>query len=328
MRTRVLFILFFISAKILSAQFDTNFVHITKNRFSVSPLFEFYKSSYRVKSNGEEQNELEENIDKSFTSKNNLYLGFGLTFYRIGIAVTFQLPYSNIPELKKMKSFSFVGGYSFKRLYGELRYRNYKGLEEQTITYTEDSVLENTRIRQNIHFQQIGGALYYFTSKKYNYDANFKNYNIQKKSAISPVFVSGLNYYELKGKFEDIDSVAIIIDNFLKVFSFKLTGGLAGSIVYKSFYASMVSNIGIAVNRDRYIDSETDETSIKTFPSLEIRASFGYNSDKFFASVSYIYDNDLLYFYPYKIGINNYFMNFKLGYKFDSKYLGKAAKYL
>jgi len=313
---------------ILLAQFDTNFVHITKDKFSFNPLFEFYKSSYRIKDFGEDHQNIENEVDKNYTSKNNLYLGFGLTFYRIGIAIAFQLPYSNIPELKEIKSFSFIGGYSLRKFYGELRYRNYYGLEEKTIIYTKDTVLEQTNIRQNINFQQLGGTLYYFTSKKYNYDANFKNYNIQKKSAISPVIISAFNYYKLKGKFEDIDSSAIIIDNLLQVFSLKFAVGVAGSLVYKSFYASLVSNFGIAINKDKFTDYHQSETSLKAFPSLEFKASVGYNTNRYFFSFTFIYDNDLLYFYPYKIGINNYFMNFKLAYKFDSKYLGKAAKYL
>lgn len=304
-------------------------MHITKDRFAISPIFEHYKTLYRIKEFAPELIEFSDGMERNFSSKRDLYVGFGLTFYRIGIAISFKLPYSDIPELKESKSFNFIGGYSLKKFYGEFRFRNHDGLRQETFTYTKDTVIEEATILQNTHFRQIGGVLYYFSGEKYNYDANFKNYNVQKKSAISPVFIGGFNYYNMNGKFEEIDtSNTVLINHSVNIYSVKLAAGLAASLVYKKLYLSVISNLGIALNKNRLLFNNKAENRIDYFPSLEIKSSLGYNTNTYFASVSFIYDNDLIYFYSNKIGVNNYYLSVKVGYKLDSKYLGKAAKYL
>ncbi len=312
-----------------SAQFDTNYVHITRRKFTITPIYEMYKSRYRINNVIFDNDTAYKEVEQTYSSKNNLYLGVGVSFYRIGFSISFLLPYSNIPELKNTKSFSFIGGYSAKKFYGEFRYRNYNGFEKDVYISTQDSDKAEYTISKNVHIQQMSGLIYYFSSKRYNYDANFKNYNIQKKSAITPLIVGGVNYIDIKGEFEIIDSSSIknVYRN-INVLAFKTGAGIAGTIIYHKFYATVMSFIGASVNRNKISDNITTKNYTKIYPSLEIKTSTGYNSNRFIASFTFAYDNDLVYFKPTKIGINNFYIGFKLGYKFSYKYLGRASKYL
>jgi hypothetical protein len=317
-------------SNIVLAQFDTNYVHITKRKFLVTPIYEFYKSRYNIYNVIFDNDTSYKEVEQSYSSKNNVYLGIGFSFYKIGFSLTFLLPYTNVPELENTKSLSFMGGYSIKRFYTELRYRNHKGFEKDVYTYTDDStIVGSTVIRKDVHFQQLGGILYYFPSKKYNYDANYKNYNIQKKSAISPLFIIGINYFNTKGYFEIIDSVGTKAEfRNVQTLSFKTGTGVAGTVVFHKFYATILSFLGASISNNRITNNSDTKIYTKIYPALEFRTSLGYNSNRFVASFIFTYENDQVFLNPGVIGINNFYMGAKVGYKFSYKYLGKASKYL
>jgi len=251
-----------------------------------------------------------------------------MSFFRFGFALSFKLPYSNIPELKKSKAFSFSGGYSYKKFYGELKLKNYEGLQQETVNYTEDSTITRINIKENVETKQTGVMLYYIASDKYNFDANFKNYNSQKKSAISFITGGGYNYYSFLGKLdlvENTNSESINLEKNIQIYTLRLMPGIAGSLVYHNFYFSVFSLFGGAYNYN-ILDNSTIRHSIA--PSFELRSVLGYNNKNFFCSVNFNYDYDLVRLRENRLGVNNYMVNFKLGIKLNSKYLGKVGKYL
>lgn len=318
------------SSNYVIAQFDTNYVYLTKDRFIVTPIFEFYKTTFKIFENKNSDIKVSKDyVERSFSTKNNLYLGFGLSFYRLGFSVSFLLPHSNIPELKKSKSISFVGGYSLKKLYGEVRLREYEAFQEQVITYKDDSISSVLTINSDNDYFQLGGALYYFTADKFNYDANFKNYNIQKKSAISPLIFTNINYYKIRANLTLEDStVKTPAIETAKIISAKFGGGLSAVYVYKSLYIALLGNVGVSFKDNQVSNNFFFDSSNSVHPYFEFKTSLGYNSNKYIAAFTFSYDNDFIYLKPNKVGLNNFYMNFKIGYKFDSKYLGKAAKFL
>ena len=318
------------SPLLAKAQFDTNYVHLTKNKFNVSPLFEFYKTNINVIAFAPEFTQYNDKVDRTFSSKSNMYLGIGASFYRFGFSLSFKLPITDVPELKKAKSISFIGGYSYRKFYGDFQYLQYHGFMEKTYTYEEDSLIETSKLGVNNKYRQIGASLYFFTSKKYNYDANFKNYNIQKKSTISPLFSIGFDYFDLQARLEDIDTIkSDIVTRKVVVFSSNIVTGMAASWVYKEkWFASAVFALGLAINYNEIEGSISDDYGINFFPSTQLKMACGYNSKRYALSINYLYDNDLVYFYQQKIGVNHHYVAFKFAYRFDTKFLGKAARFL
>ncbi len=322
-------LLFILISNYILAQFDTSYVYITKNKFSTNGIFEFYNTSLKIKPNSDfnQNNAVDSIIDASqqLKSKNNIYVGFGLTFYHIGISLSFSLPYTNIPELKDLPSVSFTGGYSVKKFYAEVHYRNYKGFQEQIFSVQSDSVYEKYKIIKNLEYEYINGILYYFFSGQYNYDAAFKNYNIQKKSAYTPYVAVNAGYIGLDGSFDNVYSNNQKTDVYIDNYNINANLGIAGTFVFKKYYASVLGHIGLSVNK---IYSNEKTPVIKPLPSLEVKSAIGYNSNFFFASFNFLYNNNIIYLEPNKIGVNNFYFAIKAGLKFNSKHLGKIGKYL
>lgn len=303
---------------------DSNYVHHTCKKFSVYPLTEFYTSHYHLEFDDSYKNF--EFLDATYKTQSNIYMGVGMSFYRFGFALSLRLPYSNIPELKKSKAFSFTGGYSYDRFYGEVKYKNYRGLRKETINFENDTTIQDIDINERIETKQNGLMLYYIASNKYNFDANFKNFNTQKKSATTFVLGGGYNYYSFEGKLDFTDDLDINNKNkSIEVYSLKVMPGIASSLVYKHFYFSVFALMGIGYN---YNILDQSNVRHRGAPSMEFRSVVGYNNKNYFFSVNFNYDYDIILLRKNELGVNNYMLSFKIGMKIDSKHLGKLEPYL
>ena len=322
----VLFMVFFANSLLSFGQFDTNYVHLTKGQFSVYPMAEsaFMQLTFK---------DLE--FDKGYysstlTSRNVTSIGFGMSFYRVGFSLSFQLPHSNIPGLEEAAAFSFAGGYSFRHLYGELRYRDYEGFQKSDLVH--DSLLGSIELRKDVRLRQLGVSLDYFFSKKYNFDAAFKNYNVQSKSAATFLLMAGANRFDVSGKYLFRDTLnytsEIELVREFDVYSFKIAPGGAATLTFKGVYISALLAVGATYNKNNFYGDEL-HTKVTTWaPVIESRAVVGYNSTKWFASFSLNIENDYFFFEKVDLSIMNVFFNLKAGYKFDAKHLGKIGKYL
>ena len=310
----------FVSSKYY-AQFDTSFVHLTNNQFSVTNIYDAYSSQLTISTPKNSVNIKNAN----FKSRENHYVGLGFSFYRIGFSYSYLINFSNTPELKKDKAYNFIGGYSFKKFYGEMRIRKYNSFQKKKYEFNSNNIETELTVSDNKFFQ-IGAEFYYFTSKKYNFDASFKNYNIQKKSTVSPFINIGLDVYK-------IDAIYAVNNTFEtrnigKVVSYEVGGGLAGTLVYNFLYLAVLSDVGMAINHNSSTLRIKKEIAYNIEPYILLKASAGYNSNRVIATVSLIYDEEFIDFETEKIDIKNYYIGFKFGYKFGSKILGKLGKYL
>ena len=322
-----LFFTFFIGISLLSyGQFDSNYVHLTKGQFSVYPMAEsaFMQLTFK------DLNFNDGYYSSTLTSRSVTSVGFGMSFYRIGFSFSFQIPHSNIPGLKESKAFSFAGGYSFRHLYGELRYRDYEGFQKTDIIH--DSLLGSIELRKDIHLKQLGVSVDYFFSKKYNFDAAYKNYNVQKKSGASFLLMAGANRFDLSGNYLLVDSLEhtseIQYVREFDVFSFKLAPGGAFTLTTKGMYLSALLAVGATYNKNNFYGDQSHKKVTTWAPVVEARAVVGYNSTKWFASLSLNIENDYFFFDKVDLSIMNLFFNIKAGYKFDARHLGKLGKYL
>ena len=319
----ILSIMFLLVSTVLSAQFDTNYVHKTKNQFMAFPLLESANTTmYYDLVNADKSN-----TSASYSSRNFNSIGFGASFYRLGFSFSFELPTTNIPELKGKKAFNFKGGYSYRKFYGELKIRSYNGVEEYQFGPDSNSTI--SKLRLDIKMRQYGVQVYYFFSKKYNYDANFKNYNIQKKSAISPYFNMGNNYYYTIGNnlFSDTATSYEFLTK-IQNYSLRFIPGFSFSIVYKHLYFSAMGGIGVAINRN-IVDVDKENYKSWNLTSIyELNAAIGYSNPSYFITLVYSYEYDNVKIASKNIGAKHNLLSFKMGKRFNSKYLGKIGKYL
>ena len=321
----LLFILFGLST---SAQFDSSYVSLTKNKFSVYPLSELHSTQFKLNFNNDFK-DLSDNVSIRYKAQNGLYIGFGMSFYRLGIAISFKLPYTNIPDLKYSTAFSFAGGYSYRKFYGEFKTKHYQGLQKETIQYTDTDDDDNKSsvfdINHDIETKQSALNIYYFQSKKYNFDANFKNYNTQLKSAFSFVYAGGLSYFSLDGQLDLSGNNLNSIKKNIQVRAVEFIPGIAFSLVNNNFYFSSIILLGAAYNYN-ILDFSSIRHNFS--PATELRAVLGYNNKNFFGSLSANYDYDYILLRQNNLSIHNLMFNLKLGLKLNSKYLGKIGNYL
>lgn len=319
----LLFTLTIVTAK---GQFDTNFVHITKNQFTVYPMVEtaFMELHFTDLDIGDGL------YTSRLTSRNTTSVGFGMSFQRIGFSLSFQIPYSDIPELKNSKALSFSGGYSYHRFYGEFRYRNYAGFQKSSIV--RDSIIGDVHLRKDVKLRQIGVLANYFFSKKYNFDASFKNYNVQKKPAATFLLLAGANRFDILGKYLLWDSLQYASDieliREMNIWEIKFAPGAAYTVTYKGLYISSMFALGVSYNMNHLYGDEKKERVNNWAPVFEARAVAGYNSTKWFVSLSFNIENDYFFYNKVDLSVVNLFFNLKGGLKFNSKHLGKLGKYL
>ncbi len=312
------------------SQFDTTFVYINKKTFSVSSISEFYKTSYHIKYNrqGNSQISLPHNVKNNYYTQNSLYTGVGFSFKRLGFSILFRLPYTNTNKLKQAKSFAFSGGYSFSRLYGELNIKQFKGLIKETITHTNDNEEIISDIKSQLRTSHIQGTLYYFSSKKFNYDASFKNFHIQKKPAVSFSLGYGIGYHDIEGKMDVVklssDSVGQA-EKRTQILSNKILPGISGVFVKNHFYLAANTFIGMSLNYN-LIDNKDDRFSL--YPNLIIKSALGYNKRDFSVALTFVYENDLIPLSYNDLSIRNYTVQLKIGYKISNHRLWKFQRFL
>ena len=316
-------IVFIVATYSLQAQWDTNYVHKTKNQFMIYPLLESANTTMYY----DYVNADNSTTSLTYTSRDFNSIGFGASFYRLGFSLSFELPATNIPELKNHKAFNFKGGYSYRKLYGEIKIRNYNGVEEHIVK--SDSNYAATKIRLDIKMRQYGAQIYYFFAKKYNYDANFKNYNIQKKSAVSPYVNIGTNYYYTTGDYLLTDSS----ENFAFItkfqnYSLRLMPGFSFSLVYKHYYFAAMGGVGAALNRNTVHLAQNSNEYWSISPIYEFNAALGYSTTSWFVTLVLSYEFDNVNYGREHLAARHNLLSFKIGKRFNSKYLGKIGKYL
>ena len=307
------------------AQFDTNYVFLTKDKFALYPMGESSVSTFFF-----DETTPDGSISSvDYHSRRFSSVGFGASFYRIGLSFSFELPITDIPELKKHKAFNFKGGYSYHKFYAELRLQTYSGVKEEITDPGIDTSI--SKIRTDINIVQYGGNVYYFTSHKFNYDANFKNYNLQKKSAISPFINMGVNYYRIKGDFLLTDTMPDNSESYvtqLSNISVRLIPSLAGTVVYKGFYFAAMAGLGLGFNKNYLGYNKLEEDFYGFMPVVEINTTAGYANKSFFVSLVYSIESVRVKYGKSYLGTVNSLWNLKIGKKINIKYLGKVGKYL
>jgi hypothetical protein len=107
-----------------------------------------------------------------------------------------------------------------------------------------------------------------------------------------------------------------------------LAPGIAFTLVFKGAYLSALVAGGANYNRIFLFGDGTKQFKTTFAPAIENRIVLGYNSSKWFGSLSFNLENDFFLFDKIDLSAMNVYFNIKVGYKFSSRYLGKLGKYL
>ena len=154
-------------------------------------------------------------------------------------------------------------------------------------------------LRPDITTRDISLAVQYvFNDKRFSYNAPFYQNEVQKKSAGSFLLGAGIYHLDAKGDSALVPSNVAYTDFFRNNrfnessnTGFGVNGGYAYTLVIKKlFFITGSLSGGVGINRSSLTNTAINETDEKVGPQLNFTTRFaaGYNSDKYFAGITYI----------------------------------------
>ncbi|WP_072359767.1 DUF4421 domain-containing protein [Chitinophaga sancti] len=228
-------------------------------------------------------------------------VGFGFNYKFLGINVAFNLPFINSTDrYGKTKAIDLQAHYYLRKLvvdfYGQ-RYKGYYIANSRGLLngFDEKGPLP---VRPDIRNLNIGMSVeYIFNDKKFSYRAAYLQNEYQKKSAGSFLIGGELFTAKMKGDSSLIprnitrqDFMNGITYSATSIFSVAANAGYAYTFVYKQhFFLTLSLSGGLGTNYTHLLRHHAND--FRKFGlelNTNVRASFGYNSSKYFAGIHYV----------------------------------------
>ena len=228
-------------------------------------------------------------------------IGFGFNYKFIGINVAFNLPIINKTEkYGKTRALDLQAHYYLRKLvvdfYGQ-RYKGYYIANSRGLLngFTENDPLP---VRPDVRNLNLGLSVQYlFNDKRFSYRGAYLQNEYQKKSAGSLLVGGEVFFAKMKGDSSLIPHNITQEDFFndvtytgTRITSMAADAGYAYTFVYKQHFFLTLSFTGsLGGNYTRLnIDDANDMRKIGIQLNQTIRASFGYNSSRYFAGIHYV----------------------------------------
>ena len=249
-----------------------------------------------------------------------LRLGFVASYkdFRFGFAV--KLP-SFYPERGNTRSFGmfvntqtniFSWGFDFYFL----RNKGYYLDDPQIHLPAWDKSMEYP-FRSDIRTINIGLATHLVFSKKFSLKAAIIQSERQLKSTGGIALDLGIKYsglwndstlipYSQRPYYSDI--VDFRKGGFL---TFAISPGYAYTFVHNYFYSTTLAYLGIGFQTQTYINGESRSWNLQLRPKVKFMQIIGYTADDYFASISFVYENNLIKINSTRF--NSSFVKFNIG---------------
>ncbi len=303
---------------------DSYYVQEYEEKVYFSPKYLFKHSTIRLRPVGrvlEWQSKFHPNSPNS--------LGFQFRYKSISFGVGIPIPKSAAKTEKfgTTKSIDINLKVAQPRTIFELYLKNYKGMVDlNSPNYPMDEQFDKIYYqRPDLNFFYIkGNFIYVLQSKKYSYRAAFTFLERQKQSAGAPLLIGNVSFVRLKA---DSAIIATPIREAypqsagltqLDVLDSGVGAGYGYTYVYDQFFASAALFLGIDYQNNRYlIDKDLKKKNqVNAVPLLDLRASLGYHSDKYFAGIVATSDYNLIRFEEIKGRFNYFVVALRIGIRF------------
>ena len=306
-----------------SLDYDTSYIKSYRDVFTLRLLTSNKKSSFDVsdETNG---NTIE------YEPNSSLNLGFGFTYKWFGLNLAFNFPFINNDDdiFGKTKRFDLQTSIFSRKYVVDLFFQYYKGYYVANPTIIDPGWLPGDPypIRSDIRSTSLGGTFnYIFKHNKFSYRAAFNFNERQKKSAGSFLAGGGVLIYNLLSDSGLVpkqlfpDSVEAINIDGVKINSLYGLGGYAHTFVIRNWYFTLSLGLGPGLSSTKTKLTNNDFKKVRSRFSVitEFRGSVGYNSDVFYAGLSWYTgafaidsSNDILITYSLSR------LNFYVGYRF------------
>lgn len=295
------------------AQQDSNFIYAFPHRITINPSFFLRTYSFSLKSN-------QENAEVVVYKPNNLmrvgvvgiYKG-----YKLGLSI--KTP-SYLDNKSNTESFSLFFSTQTRLLNWGLDFYwlNNQGYElMRPIPEGED-----TYFRHDIKTTNVGFSTHFINSNKFSLKAALNQTEKQLKSAGGIGIQVSINYSGLESDSTIIPFSQQSKFSFLNEFSsggflsFNLRPGYAYTYVLGDFSATFFANVGLGLQIQNYQLSGEKDWEVKLAPSLKVHQILGYNMEKGFINVSFLYESNNYVMMQTKLVNNFMLLSFGAGLRF------------
>lgn len=260
-----------------------------------------------------------------FKPNNSYTVGLGAYLFDVGAELTFAVPKSSAENERygKTKSSDIQLNILSKKFGLDMYYQTYSGYYEDDPTL---KILTNQPYpqRSDISTRNYGVAgTYIFNYKKFSFRSAYNFAERQRNSGGSFLLVGTLNSFKLTADSSVLNKQQRIIygenSSFknLTYTTLSIAPGYTYSFIHKNFFINGTLAFGPAHNwiyYQRNDGTEKNDISINTFAT--VRIALGYNSDHFFAGVSFVTQARSIKFEDIKFTNSSNTFKLLVGYRF------------
>lgn len=281
----------------LKGTIDANYIENLSDRLTLRLFMSRKYSTYGIMDFVNHQ-------DLRYNPNDRLVMGGGFSYGIWTIDVGLNFPAINnkdVPLFGETKSLDLQTHFYMRKFVIDLYYHKYHGfyLDNSFDMVKNWPSADTFLIRGDMHVKGLGGNLQYvFNSSRFSYRAAFNQTDWQKKSAGS--FLAGVEGYF----FTTTGDQSLIPDSIInpqfwegtkydrsEIFCVGLNGGYAHTfVIRKRFFFTLSLQLGASGGKTTLLlgdDPSSELSSFSVNASMTGRFAMGYNSDRFYAGLSY-----------------------------------------
>jgi len=331
----VLILLFSMSSALLAQEDNSDYIKVYPDKVYLSPYYLFKHPYIRLKPQGR---------TKDWQSKyypntaNSLGIQFRYKTISFGVGLSNTISQTKKDRFGASKAIDVNVKVAQPSQLIEVYIKRYQGLSDlNSPNYPLDTIHDYRYYNRPDAILWYGKVNYIhiFNKENYSYRATFNFMERQVKSGGSLLLVANVTYNCLRGDSailaEPIRSAYQQMAN-LKSFATLDSGVGAGygyTRVFGDFFVSGAGFAGIDYQNNRYLITDLSdkwETKASAVPLLDIRATVGYNNDRFFAGLMYNADFNFINFNNVRGFFNYNIIIARIGIRFAAPKLLKRIE--
>lgn len=295
------------------------YVQTFPDKFYIRPVYTIRNLALQLR-------ELSTRQTIDYKPSGNNFMGLGFYIFGLGFEFSLEIPQSsrNIEEFGRTDGLDLQANVYAKKWHGDIAIQRYDGFylaqPQQHIPSWTNAQPHPTR--SDLEFNNTAINLFYiFNHNRFSYRAHYLHNERQLRSGGS--FILGLSYVDQEvladsslvppftaanSDFEDFQ--------FADFTGIGLLPGYTHSFIYGKLYLNLFLLVGPSYLWATYDEDARFINSRQLSPTFNIRGSIGYNSDKWFAGITYV--NQITQFTTDQLNISGASNNFKvfIGYRF------------
>lgn len=252
------------------------------------------------------------------------YIGIGAYIFDINVALSAKVPKSLERDPARFGNTEFTdfqGNIYGRKWNVDLIYQKYKGfyLKNAGDILPDFNAGDVYPQREDLAVRQfLLNVIRVFQPEKFSFRSGFIQADRQIKSAGSLLLLNSFHHFTITADSSltfgtELAKAQVPEDG--RLISVSLLPGYAYNFVYKSLYLSLMVNGGAGIQHQEYLTEEGQKIHVRVIPDLNFRAALGFDNDRFFAGISFVYDTQTTRLENFRISSASGNYQISIGYR-------------